>query len=298
MDFKYGRLSRTVTALSLAVGLSFGGAIAIGAQDTDDVETSRAYLYQGTTDDIDNATMIEEIDDLDEYFSDDDTDDADDVNDDDLNDDDDDLNDDDDMDDVDDDLNEDDDMDDVNDDLNDDDDMDDVNDDLNDDDGMDDVDDVNDDVYEDDSDDDSDDDDGADDFMGGNWMFQMAQDDDEWIVLGNGQEAPAGLLTTEDEIDDDHELTVQTLVDGDYMIVVHADGDNESPVIAAGNIEGNIPDGSVLIQLNEMNASGFEGRAFIEPEDEDDIHELEVTVGVYPVGSVAPIDAVAPTPRG
>lgn len=124
-------------------------------------------------------------------------------------------------------------------------------------------------------------------------------DDNDWNKLGDGQDRPEGLLATQDDIDDDLNLTVQSLVDGDYMIVVHADDNTDSPILAAGAIEGEIVDGAVLIQLSEIDASGHEGRAFIEPDEDDDDdneNEIEITVGIFPVGSVEPL--VAPTPAG
>lgn len=105
-------------------------------------------------------------------------------------------------------------------------------------------------------------------------------------------------MTAEHEIDDDHHLTVQTLVDDEYMIVVHADDNPDCTVLATGIIEGMVQDLAILVDIAEMNASGFEGRAFIEPEDEVDINALEIPVGIYPIGFVAPVHLSEPTPRG
>lgn len=124
-------------------------------------------------------------------------------------------------------------------------------------------------------------------------------DDNDWDQIGNGQDRPDGLLSTEDDIDDDLNLTVQGLVDGDYVIVVHAGESTDTPILVAGDIEGELEDGTLLIELAEVEASGYEGRAFIqvdEDDDDDDENDIEITVGIYPVGSVESLPT--PTPAG
>lgn len=124
-------------------------------------------------------------------------------------------------------------------------------------------------------------------------------DDNDWDKLGNGQDRPDGLLSTEDDIDDDLNLTVQGLVDGDYVIVVHAGESTDTPVLVAGDIEGEIEDDTLLIELQEVDASGYEGRAFIQlddDDDDDDENDIEITVGMYPAGSVEMLPS--PTPAG
>lgn len=119
-------------------------------------------------------------------------------------------------------------------------------------------------------------------------------DDNDWDKISNGQDRPDGLLTTEDDLDDDHNITIDMLVSGDYMIVVHAGESTDTPILAAGNIEGEIQDGAVVIELNEIDASGYEGRASIhldddDDDDDDDADDVEFTVGIYPTGSVTPL---------
>ena len=124
-------------------------------------------------------------------------------------------------------------------------------------------------------------------------------DDNDWDKLGNGQDRPDGLLSTEDDIDDDLNLTVQGLVDGDYVIVVHAGESTDTPVLVAGDIEGEIKDDTLLIELQEVDASGYEGRAFIQlddDDDDDDENDIEITVGMYPAGAVETLPS--PTPAG
>lgn len=124
-------------------------------------------------------------------------------------------------------------------------------------------------------------------------------DDNDWDKLGNGQDRPDGLLSTEDDIDDDLNLTVQGLVDGDYVIVVHAGESTDTPVLVAGDIEGELEDDTLLIELQEVDASGYEGRAFIQlddDDDDDDENDIEITVGMYSAGSVEMLPS--PTPAG
>lgn len=126
-------------------------------------------------------------------------------------------------------------------------------------------------------------------------------DDDEddvrehWEHLGNGQDMPDGLMAEEDDIDD-IDGGVQALVDGDYAVVVHETESTSSAVLVCGDIEGTVENDSLLIELDEVDGSGFEGRAFIHPEDDDDDDddELEFVVGIYPAGSVDRLEPATP----
>lgn len=126
------------------------------------------------------------------------------------------------------------------------------------------------------------------------------RDDSDWDKLGNGQDIPNDLISTEDDLDDDTNLTVEDLVDGVYMIVVHAGESTDTPVLVAGAVDGDIQNDSILIELDEVEGSGYEGRAFIHPDDDDDDNdddnedEIEITVGIYATGSVEPLDAATP----
>ena len=51
----------------------------------------------------------------------------------------------------------------------------------------------------------------------------------------------------------------------------------------------------LLIELDEVDESGWEGRAFIHPDDDDDDDELEFVVGIYPAGSVDPLPESTPS---
>lgn len=122
-------------------------------------------------------------------------------------------------------------------------------------------------------------------------------DDDDlsqiWRVIGNDQDQPRGLLGEEDDIDDVGD--VQALVDQDHAIVVHEYERTHSAVLVCGDVEGDITvEGTLLIELDEYEESGWEGRAFLEPEDEDDHEDIEFTVGIYPAGSVEPLTTATP----
>lgn len=124
-------------------------------------------------------------------------------------------------------------------------------------------------------------------------------DDNDWDKISVGQDRPEGLLSTEDDLDDDHNITIEDLVNGEYAIVVHSDESTDSPILAAGDIDGEIQDGAVVIELDEVDASGYEGRASIhldddDDDDDDDADEVEITVGIYPTGSVEPIGDSTP----
>lgn len=129
---------------------------------------------------------------------------------------------------------------------------------------------------------------------------ELEQDDDDrdrlWTLLGDGQDMPDELYLEDDELDDDDDVTLDDILAEPHMIVVHEQDSTSSPIVAVGVVEGTVADdGSLLIQLNEHDASGFEGRAWFGPEsltdddDEDDEDDLDVVVGAYPAGSVEPL---------
>lgn len=115
-----------------------------------------------------------------------------------------------------------------------------------------------------------------------------------WGFIGNGQDRPDDLIGTEDDVDDLGN-DVQVLVDGDYAVVVHETESRSSAVLVCGDIEGDVVEGGLLIELNEVEGSGFEGRAYIHPDDDDDDDDdMEFVVGMYPAGSVDPLPAATP----
>ncbi len=126
------------------------------------------------------------------------------------------------------------------------------------------------------------------------------QRDQSWQLLGDGQVAPDELYTGDEDLDDSIDL--DTLTAEPHLVVVHETGSQDSPIIVVGVIEGEAtPDGTLLIQLAEHEGSGYEGRAWFGPktdddDENDDNHELEVVVGVYPAGAVQPLGT--PSARG
>jgi hypothetical protein len=120
--------------------------------------------------------------------------------------------------------------------------------------------------------------------------LDLVRDDDDdddvaeiWNLIGDGNPAPDPLYGEDDE---DIDLTIDELTSEPHVLVVHADEDRTSPVIAIGAIEGEVgSDGSLLIDLDEVNDSGLEGRALFRPDDDDDDDDdpTEVTIGVWEV---------------
>ncbi len=119
---------------------------------------------------------------------------------------------------------------------------------------------------------------------------------EHWEYIGEGQDMPDGLMAEEDDVDD-IDGGVQALVDGDYAVVVHETESTDSAVLVCGDIEGEVEEDSLLIELDEVDGSGFEGRAFIHPDeddDDDDDMDIEFVVGIYPTGSVEPLQESTP----
>ena len=133
-------------------------------------------------------------------------------------------------------------------------------------------------------------------------ISDLDEDDDDvrehWEYIGSGQDMPDGLLAEEDDVDE-IDGGVQGLVDGEYAVVVHEHESTDSAVLVCGDIEGEVQNDSLLIELDEVDGSGFEGRAFMHPDDDDDDDDdmdIEFVVGIYPAGSVDPLPEA--TPRG
>lgn len=131
---------------------------------------------------------------------------------------------------------------------------------------------------------------------------ELEQEDDDdaemyWDVIGDGQDMPDELYIGHEDLEDDVDLA--TLTDEPHMVVVHETDEDDSPIVAVGTIQGDASeDGSLLIQLEEYEDSGWEGRAWFGPELEedddddngdDDSDELETVIGVYPTGAVEPL---------
>lgn len=107
--------------------------------------------------------------------------------------------------------------------------------------------------------------------------------DKEWARLSNGQDAPTPLWIEDEDID---QMTVDDLVATPHAVAIHASDSEKADVIACGDITGEAKNGTLLIEIAELDDSGFEGRAFFAPEEDDDDDELEVTVGAWATGEV------------
>jgi hypothetical protein len=102
-------------------------------------------------------------------------------------------------------------------------------------------------------------------------------DDTVWDRIGKGDPEPDVVYDEEEDI---HQ-TVDELTGRDYVITIHARDDVKSDVIACGAIAGDVrSDGGLLIDLAEVDGSGWVGRAHFAPHHDDD-DETEVTVGVW-----------------
>ncbi len=105
--------------------------------------------------------------------------------------------------------------------------------------------------------------------------------DDVWRVIGGDDPAPNPLWGEDDE---DVDLTIEELTATPHVLVVHEGESTSTPVIAIGAIEGEVgADGTLMIDLEEVDGSGFEGRAHFAPDHDDDDDETDVTVGVWQV---------------
>jgi hypothetical protein len=112
--------------------------------------------------------------------------------------------------------------------------------------------------------------------------------DDVWGVIGGGEPVPNPLWGEDDE---DIDLTIEQLTAAPHVLVVHAGESPSTPVVAIGAIEAELnEEGTLLIDLDEVDNSGFEGRAHFAPDlddddddGDDDRDETDVTVGIWQV---------------
>lgn len=113
----------------------------------------------------------------------------------------------------------------------------------------------------------------------------LEPEDSVWRVIGDDAPKP-DVVYGEDE---DVHQTVDDLTGGDFVVTIHERDDANSAVIACGEISGTVgDDGTLTIDLDEVDGSGFSGRAHFAPEQDDDGDETEVTVGVWQGGSATP----------
>lgn len=102
----------------------------------------------------------------------------------------------------------------------------------------------------------------------------LSEDDDDpddeteeiWRAIGDDGERPEPFYGD----DTGTSLTLDDLTGAPHVLVVHAGEEANEPVIAAGAIEGEVEDGTLVIDLQPVDESGYEGRAFFGPNDDDD----------------------------
>lgn len=110
----------------------------------------------------------------------------------------------------------------------------------------------------------------------------------DWMLLGNGQNQPTQLYVEDEDLEN---LTLDDLTGTNYAVAAHAEDSKDADVIACGDITGTPQDGEMLIELTEVDGSGFEGRAHFGPTRKGD--EIEVTTGIWPAGDVPPLASPA-----
>jgi len=112
----------------------------------------------------------------------------------------------------------------------------------------------------------------------------LDQDRDAWTVVGKGQQAPGAVYGEYEDID----LSIDELLSGGYVVTIHARDDKDADIIACGVIEGMAGnDGTLMIDLKEVNASGVIGRVHFGPSDDED-EPTEVTTAVWAGAAATP----------
>jgi hypothetical protein len=108
----------------------------------------------------------------------------------------------------------------------------------------------------------------------------LEQDDEEeiWAVIGQDEDQPDALWGEDDDVD----MSLDELMSGEYVVTVLEDDDSDSAVIACGAIAGDLDDhGGLMIDLDEVDGSGYEGLAYLVPDDDDE--DTDITLGVWEV---------------
>lgn len=119
----------------------------------------------------------------------------------------------------------------------------------------------------------------------------LSRDRDVWSVIGQDEQEP-GVVYGEDEGIDQ---SIDALLSGGYVVTIHSRDDSNAGIIACGVIEGAIDsDGTLMVDLKEVNNSGVIGRVHFGPSHDDDDEETEVTTAVWAGTNATP----AATPVG
>lgn len=120
-----------------------------------------------------------------------------------------------------------------------------------------------------------------------------SEDSKEWQRLGQGADFPSEFYAEDEDIDN---LTLDDLTGGDYAVAVHAEDSKDADVIACGDVTGTVQGDMLLIDLQEVDGSGWAGRAHFAPDDDDNDDEIEVTTGIWPAGEVEPLGTPEASP--
>ena len=121
---------------------------------------------------------------------------------------------------------------------------------------------------------------------GRKWSFIPQPKPGETPAPGAPEGKPKYLVVNADESEPGTCKDMPLMMATPHVLVVHEGESYRTPVVAIGAIEGELgDDGTLLIDLNEVDNSGYEGRAYFEPDDDDDDDddEVEVTVGIWEV---------------
>lgn len=116
-------------------------------------------------------------------------------------------------------------------------------------------------------------------------------DEGVWKVVGKGEQSPDRVWGEDEGISP----TLDDLTGKQHVAVVRDDDDEQAPVVACGAIEGAADaNGELVIQLNEVDGSGWQGRAHFGPKQKDDDEATEVTVAVWHATGGTPSATPAP----
>ena len=119
----------------------------------------------------------------------------------------------------------------------------------------------------------------------------LEPEDDIWLVIGQGEPEPRTVYGEDEGISE----SIDDLISAGSIVTVHEKDDSNARVIACGKIDGAIDtDGTLSIDLKEVDRSGFAGRVHFGPSDDED-EQTEVTTGVWQSTSGA---TPAATPMG
>jgi len=120
-----------------------------------------------------------------------------------------------------------------------------------------------------------------------------SQDSEEWQRLGQGADFPSEFYAEDDGIDEIDSM--DDLTSGTYAVAAHAEDSEDADVIACGDVQGEVQNDQLLIELDEVNDSGYAGRAHFAPADDED-ENIEVTTGIWPAGEVGSLGIPEATP--